>query len=86
MENIGSLQMVVTVIIFAVSAFINIVFAIGIYDDARKLGTQGGSTFAVNGGIWAFATLLGGILVAFAYWVIHRSAVRSGQTVQTSSE
>jgi NADH:ubiquinone oxidoreductase subunit 6 (subunit J) len=86
MKDLPILQMTITVIIFAVSAFVHIVFAAGIYDDARKLRAQGGSTFAVGGWVWAFATLLGGILVALAYWVIHGSAVRSEQTLQTNGD
>ena len=59
-----------------VIAIIHISFAIGIYRDAK----QRGNAIFVQAEIWLIATLLGGILVTIAYWLMHHS--RLNPTVQ----
>ena len=55
-------------------AIVNIVFAIGVFaDSSRIVNEQGGRTRIVPGPMWAFATLVGGVFVATAYWFIHHS-------------
>ena len=51
---------------------VNIAFSIGVYREAKQRHT----TF-VGPGMWAFATLLGGVFIAVAYWIIHHSSLRS---------
>jgi len=50
-------------------------FALAIKRDARRTQMQRG-LFLVGPGIWAFATLLGGITVVVAYWAIHYSTLK----------
>ena len=50
-------------------AVVNITFAIGVFADSSRIGR----TRIVPGPMWAFATLVGGVLVATAYWFIHHS-------------
>ena len=62
-------------VIFGCSvALVNIFFAIGVYKDAESLRSDSKRrTQLVVAWVWVLATLLGGIFVGVAYWVIHRS-------------
>ncbi len=62
--SIGGLWWVLWIIV-------HIAFCIGVYQDAERRQT----TF-VGPGMWAFATLVGGVFVAIAYWVMHHSTLR----------
>ena len=52
-------------------AIVNITFAIGVFADAAHIRR----TKIVPGAMWAFATLVGGVFVATAYWFIHHSSL-----------
>ena len=54
-------------------AIVNIVFAVGVFADAARMKEHSRSTRIVPGPMWAFATLVGGVFVATAYWFIHHS-------------
>jgi hypothetical protein len=67
----------------AFTAIIHIGFSIAVLQDShRMLYTQRRSTFLVGGSLWAFATLLGGVITVGIYWVIHHSALRPGYQEQ----
>jgi hypothetical protein len=58
------------------TAIVHIVFAVGVFADATRMDRERGQgTRIVPGPMWAFATLLGGVLVAAAYWLIHHSSL-----------
>ncbi len=50
-------------------AIIHISFAIGVYQDAKLRG----HAIFVQAEIWLLATVLGGVLVATVYWLMHHS-------------
>jgi len=52
------------------SIIIHIAFCIGVYRDAKNM-----KTIFVGPGIWALATLLGGVFTAVAYWIVHHSSL-----------
>jgi hypothetical protein len=56
-------------------AIVNFVFAIGVFQDSSRLQSTGREIRIVPGPMWAFATLVGGVLVAVAYWFIHHSTL-----------
>ncbi|HEY3897420.1 MAG TPA: hypothetical protein VGM54_02340 [Chthoniobacter sp.] len=59
------------------TAVVNIAFAIAVQADAQMLWNRlRRKPFFVGGGIWALATLLGGVFVAAIYWIIHHSTLR----------
>ena len=51
-------------------AVVHVCFAVAVYCDARRLT---GKPILVWPIVWSFATLLGGVIVAAVYWVIHHS-------------
>ena len=65
-------------------AIVNIAFAIGVLIDSRAFAHPQDSRFPLNRRKlvlvghtgWVLATLLGGVLVALAYWIVHHSTLR----------
>ena len=64
-------------VIAGLAAIVHIAFATGVGNDAKRFYAKGVSTFLVGPGMWAFATLVGGVWVAVAYWLIHHSNLRA---------
>lgn len=56
---------------------VRIIFALAVLNDAVAIQEKGEKMVFVSGKIWALAVLLGGILLAVAYWIIHHSTLRS---------
>ena len=63
-------------IVIVVIPVIHISFSLAVLADAKRLRQQMIPTFFVGGGIWALATLVGGVFAAGVYWVIHHSTLR----------
>lgn len=58
------------------TAIVHIIFALGVLADARRTYDEHErGTRIVPAPMWAFATLLGGVFVAAAYWLIHHSSL-----------
>jgi hypothetical protein len=70
-NQLASIQL----LLLLLSAFINIIFAGAVAKDAGQLVKVGIRPVLVNGIIWAFATLIGGVFVAALYWFIHHSTL-----------
>jgi len=62
-------------LILACKVLINLIFASAVARDAGLFEKRGIATSLVGGSIWAFATLLGGIIIAAVYWFIHHSTL-----------
>jgi hypothetical protein len=58
-----------------VNALIHVLFAGAVAKDAGHLSKVGGRPALVSAPTWAFATLLGGVMVAAVYWFIHHSTL-----------
>ena len=69
------------------TAIVHIAFAFAVLADSQLLWRHlRRKTFFVGGGVWALATLLGGVFVAAIYWVIHHSTMRPQQPPTASPE
>ena len=62
-------------LILSLKVIINLIFATAVARDSGLFEKHGNSTSLVSGLTWAFATLVGGILVAAIYWFIHHSTL-----------
>ena len=69
------LLLVIWAIFTMIMVVVNVLFAVGVGDDANELRREGGRTQIAGQAVWVFATLFGGVFVAAVYWVIHRSTL-----------
>ena len=58
-------------ILTCLNVVVNLLFAGAVAKDSGKRYQKGGDTCLVHGIVWAFATLIGGVFVACAYWLLH---------------
>ena len=65
----------ISIVIIVVSALINILFAAGIAKDISHFTQAKVTTQIVPGSVWVLATVIGGVWVALAYWIIHHSSL-----------
>lgn len=68
-QQMATLQL----LLLFLNAFLHLLFAGAVASDAGKLARLGMRPAMVSGLTWAFATLLGGVIVAAIYWFIHHS-------------
>lgn len=73
-DQIASIQFLV----IAINTIIHIIFAGAVAKDAGELVKGGQHPMLVSGVVWAFATLVGGVIVAAIYWFIHHSKLTRG--------
>jgi hypothetical protein len=80
----GPQLLLMVILCFWLATFaVHLAFALGVAIDSRRLKQNGDRTVFVDSSIWTLATLLAGPLVAAAYWILHRSALRVGQADST---
>ena len=60
----------ISIIIIVLTVIVHLCFAVAVFLDARKLPRKPIFVLPI---VWSVATLLGGLFVAVAYWVIHHS-------------
>ena len=65
----------VNIALAVINIILHIIFASAIAKDTGRLAKMGRTTYFVSGITWAFATLVGGILVAALYWLMHYSSL-----------
>jgi hypothetical protein len=55
----------------------------GVWADADRLKNSGQKLWFAGPIIWALGVLLGGILMALAYWLMHHSTLRPVPPIET---
>ena len=60
----------ISIIIVVLTVIVHWCFAVAVFLDARRLPRK---PILVEPIVWSLATLLGGLFVAFVYWIIHHS-------------
>ncbi len=75
LSNLSSQLYSIKYIIMFLNAFIHILFAGAVAKDAGALYNRGCPTIMVSGVTWSFATLLGGVIIATIYWILHHSTI-----------
>lgn len=53
----------------------HLAFSAAVFNDANRLQREQGSLAFVNSWLWCLAVLVGGVLVALVYWVMHHSTI-----------
>ena len=54
---------------------VHLAFSAAVFNDANRLQREQGSLAFVNSWLWCLAVLVGGVLVALVYWVMHHSTI-----------
>jgi len=68
---------ILTIGYWVTTLVVHLAFAYAVDSDAANLGRSGRRLVFVGRFLWALATLVGGPLVAAAYWVVHHSSLRA---------
>ncbi|MGC1182698.1 hypothetical protein [Legionella sp.] len=62
-------------IIMLINGILHLVFAGAVARDGGNMNRIGQKTILVSASTWAFATLIGGVLTATIYWLLHHSSL-----------
>lgn len=65
--------------LLAINVILHVIFAGAVARDAGQMEKGSTQTCLVSGLTWAFATLLGGVIIAAIYWFIHHSTLTRQQ-------
>ena len=72
----------VQLLLMGVNALVHLSFAGGVARDAGSLHKLKRRPALVSAHVWAFATLIGGVVIAAIYWFIHHSNLTISQNLK----
>lgn len=73
--------------IYLLSSFLlHLFLAIGVFREASDRVVRGRKVWFLGAGLWALATLIGGVFTAAAYWVMHHSTLVPAEAVDPDDE
>ena len=58
-----------------ITGMLHLIFAGAVARDAGTMNRMGQKTVLVSASSWAFATLIGGVMTATIYWILHHSTL-----------
>jgi ATP/ADP translocase len=67
-------------LILVINAILHLIFAGAVARDGGRLNKLSLQTALVSAPVWAFATLVGGVVTAAIYWFIHHSTLTRPST------
>jgi hypothetical protein len=62
-------------IMMLINGILHLIFAGAVAHDAGNLNRMGQKPVLVSAATWAFATLIGGVITATIYWLLHYSTL-----------
>lgn len=62
-------------LIALINGILHLIFAGAVARDAGSMNRLGQKTVLVSAPTWAFATLVGGVITATIYWLLHHSTL-----------
>lgn len=72
-ENYSAQLQHLQLLLMVINALVHLVFAGAVAKDAGSLYQVGRRPALVSAHVWAFSTLIGGVVAAAIYWFIHHS-------------
>jgi hypothetical protein len=76
LSDLGSGYFLTGFLLFlGLTLLVHIAFANAVNRDAHNLSRSGIQTALVGPTMWTIATLVGGVFVACAYWIVHHSSL-----------
>jgi drug/metabolite transporter (DMT)-like permease len=68
----------ITLMLLFINGILHVIFAGAVAKDAGVVAKRLHKTYLVSPMTWAFATLLGGVIVAAVYWFMHHLNLKVG--------
>ena len=75
LQNYSNQISAIYYLVVVVKALVGLIFAGAVAKDGGKLQKLGQNTLLVSPYTWAFATLVGGVVIAAIYWFMHYSSL-----------
>lgn len=84
--NIATQMQNFSYLIMVINGILHFLFAGAVAKDAGSLQGLGQKPVLVSASTWAFATLIGGVITATIYWILHHSTLTRPSFRETSYE
>ena len=86
LKSFGQMMYPFAMLVSLMQMFLHLMLALGVYPAASDRAIRGRKLWFVGAGLWAFATLIGGIFTAGMYWVMHQSTLSPAGDADSDEE